>query len=158
VGGVAVADETRRVGFRHVRVNQEPHPLPQGGSYFIIEINHVPIFCKGGNLVPEDLIPARLDRARYETLVDRALEANCNLLRVWGGGVYESDDLYDICDARGVMMWQEFIFACAKYPATDAEFLADVKREARHGCGVGASPQPVPVRQQRDGGRRLPLG
>jgi beta-mannosidase len=132
VGETIVADAERQVGFRRVRVNQDPHPLPQGGSYFIIEINDKPIFCKGGNLVPEDLIPARLDRARYEILVDRALEANCNLLRVWGGGVYESDDLYDICDARGVLMWQEFIFACAKYPTTDAEFLAEVKREARH--------------------------
>ena len=132
VGGEIVAEDSRRVGFRRVRVNQAPHPAPQGGSYFIIEINNKPIFCKGGNLVPEDMIPARLDRARYETLVDRALEANFNLLRVWGGGVYESDDLYEICDARGVLMWQEFIFACAKYPTTDPEFLADVKREARY--------------------------
>ena len=132
VGGQVIAEEARVVGFRRVRVNQAPHPAPQGGSYFIIEINNKPIFCKGGNLVPEDMIPARLDRARYETLVDRALEANFNLLRVWGGGVYESDDLYEICDARGVLMWQEFIFACAKYPTTDPEFLADVKREARY--------------------------
>jgi beta-mannosidase len=132
VGGAIVAEDNRKIGFRRVRVNQDPHPAPQGGYYFVIEINNKLIFCKGGNLVPEDMIPARLDRARYESLVDRALEANCNLLRVWGGGVYESDDLYDICDERGVMMWQEFIFACAKYPTTDPAFLADVKREARH--------------------------
>ena len=62
-------------------------------------------------------------------------ELNFNLLRIWGGGLYESDDFYEECDARGVLVWQEFIFACAKYPATDPEFLADVKREARIRCG-----------------------
>ena len=99
-----------------MRVNQEPHP--ESGQYFIIEINDKPIFCKGGNFVPADMIFARLDRARYETLVDRALEANFNLLRIWGGGLYESDDFYELCDERGILVWQEFIFACAKYPAT----------------------------------------
>ena len=87
---------------------------------------------KGGDFVPADMIPARLDRARYAALVDRALEANCNMLRIWGGGLYESDHLYELCDAKGVLLWQEFIFACAKYPATDADFLADVKCEATY--------------------------
>ena len=130
VGGQVIGGDVRRVGFRHVRVNQDPHP--QGGSYFVIEINGKPIFVKGANFVPADMIPARLDRARYATLVDRALEANFNLLRIWGGGLYESDDFYEICDARGVLVWQEFIFACAKYPAYDEAFLADVKQEAAH--------------------------
>ncbi len=121
---------TRRIGFRHVRVNQATHPA--SGNYFIIEINHKQIFCKGGNLVPEDLIPSRVDRARYEMLVDRALESNFNLLRVWGGGLYEREEFYDLCDERGLMVWQEFVFACAKYPANDEAFLADVKREATH--------------------------
>jgi beta-mannosidase len=129
-GGRVVGTEARRVGFRRVRVNQDPHP--EGGRYFVIEINNKPIFCKGGNFVPADLLYARVDRARYATLVDRALEANANLLRVWGGGLYESDHLYDLCDERGILLWQEFVFACAKYPTTDPEFLADVKREATH--------------------------
>ena len=128
-GGV-VAVERKKVGFRHVRVNQEPHP--EGGNYFIIEINGKPIFCKGGNFVPADLIFARLDRARYDTLVDRALEANFNLLRIWGGGLYESDDFYEVCNEMGILVWQEFIFACAKYPATDEKFLESVKQEATH--------------------------
>ena len=130
VGGEVVARDARRVGFRHVRVNQSPHP--EGGAYFIIEINGKPIFVKGGNFVPADMIYARLDRARYATLVDRAIEANYNILRVWGGGLYESDDLYEICDERGMLVWQEFIFACAKYPGFDEAFLADVKREATY--------------------------
>jgi beta-mannosidase len=118
----------KRMGFRLVEVDQSPHPA--GGRYFIIKVNHKPIFCKGGNLVPADPILARLDRARYAMLVDRALESNFNLLRVWGGGLYESEHLYDLCDEKGLLVWQEFIFACAKYPVHAEEFLSDVKREA----------------------------
>jgi beta-mannosidase len=125
-----IGKATKRVGFRHVRVNQEKHP--DSGSFFIVEINGKPIFCKGGNFVPADLILSRIDRRRYETLVDRALESNFNMLRVWGGGQYESDAFYELCDAKGILVWQEFIFACAKYPTIDADFLADVKREATH--------------------------
>ncbi|MCG3147983.1 MAG: Exo-beta-D-glucosaminidase [Verrucomicrobiae bacterium] len=121
---------TKRIGFRHIRINETPHP--DKGRYCILEINGRPIFCKGGNFVPADLLLARVDRRRYTELLDRALEANCNFLRVWGGGIYESADFYELCDARGILVWQEFIFACAKYPATDEHFLADVKREATH--------------------------
>ncbi len=130
VAGRRTAAVTRRVGFRHVRVNQDPHPA--GGQFFVIEVNGKPIFVKGGNFVPADPIAARLDRRRYAALVDRALEANFNLLRVWGGGLYESDDFYDLCDARGVLVWQEFIFACARYPSTDETFTASVRAEAAY--------------------------
>lgn len=123
-------EAVRQVGFRRVRVNQEPHPV--AGRYFTIEINGRKIFCKGGNLVPADLIPARLDRARYRGLVDRTIEANGNFIRVWGGGLYAADEFYDECDRRGVLVWQEFIFACGKYPANDYNFLADLKQEAQY--------------------------
>jgi len=63
-------------------------------------------------------------------LDDLAIEANFNLLRVWGGGLYESDDFYDLCDERGILVWQEFIFACGRYPGTDLEFVASVESEA----------------------------
>ena len=128
VNGRVARRAEKRAGFRHVRVNQDAHP--ESGRYFIIEVNGKPIFCKGGNFVPADPIPARLDQRRYATLVDRAVEANFNLLRVWGGGLYESEEFYDLCDERGILVWQEFIFACTKYPATDEAFLAEVKREA----------------------------
>ena len=118
----------RKVGFRFVEIDQSTHP--EGGRYFIIKVNGKPIFCKGANLVPADIIMARIDRSRSLMLVERALEANFNLLRVWGGGLYESDDLYELCDEKGLLVWQEFIFACAKYPVTDDQFLADVKKEA----------------------------
>ena len=128
VGGRHVASVIRRIGFRRVRVNQEPHP--DSGQYFGFEINGRPIFLKGANFVPADLIFARLDRPRYTALVDQALTANFNFLRVWGGGLYESDDFYDLCDERGIVVWQEFIYACGKYPLQDEVFYAEARREA----------------------------
>jgi beta-mannosidase len=128
VNGALVAKKETLVGFRHVVINQDAHP--QGGRYFVVEVNGKKIFAKGGNFVPGDMIFARLNRARYATLIDRALEANYNLLRVWGGGIYESDDLYDLCDEMGILVWQEFIFACGKYPATDETFFRSVCKEA----------------------------
>lgn len=128
--GKLVDTAERRVGFRHMEVDQSRHE--EGGRYFAVTINGKRIFCKGGNFVPADIVWQRAGRERYAMLVDRALEANCNLLRVWGGGLYERDAFYDLCDERGVLVWQEFIFACAKYPLHDAEFLADVRREATY--------------------------
>jgi len=130
IGGTEVARARTRVGFRRVVVNQDPHPVE--GRYFIFEINGKKIFAKGGNFVPADLIFARLDRVRYATLIDRALEANFNFLRIWGGGLYEADEFYDLCDERGILVWQEFIFACSKYPAQDEAFHESVKREATY--------------------------
>lgn len=121
-------ETSRKIGFRKVRINQDPHP--EKGTYYIIEINDRKIFAKGANFVPAEIIYARLNRERYETLIDRALEANFNMLRIWGGGIYESDDFYELCDEKGILVWQEFIFACSRYPATDSEFLRNVKAEA----------------------------
>ncbi len=128
IDGTVIGARSVHVGFRRVVINQDTHP--QSGRYFIVEINNRKIFAKGGNFVPADMIFTRIDRARYETLIDRALEANYNLLRIWGGGLYESDDFYDLCDERGLLVWQEFIFACSKYPIQDAAFFDNVKKEA----------------------------
>jgi beta-mannosidase len=129
VDGAVVDERSTRVGFRRVVVNQEPL---EEGRRFAIEVNNRFVFCKGGNLVPADMLPARIDRARYETLVDRALEANFTMLRVWGGGLYESDDFYELCDERGLLVWQELIFACSRYPGDDPGFVDDVRAEAVH--------------------------
>jgi beta-mannosidase len=130
VKGRTVGSRTAAIGFRRVEVDQSPHP--SGGRSFVITVNGRKVFCKGGNFVPADLIFARIDRDRYDTLTDRALEANFNMLRVWGGGLYEGDDFYELCDRKGILVWQEFIFACSKYPATDAAFVEDFRQEARH--------------------------
>ena len=128
--GRTIGETQSRVGFRSVHFNQSAHP--EGGNYFILEINGRKIFSKGANFVPADFIFARIDQARYRKLVDLAIEANFNFLRVWGGGLYESDEFYDLCDERGILVWQEFIFACARYPGNDPEFLVSVEEEATH--------------------------
>ena len=124
-----VHSQSKFVGFRKVRVVREP---VSDGETYRFEINNRPIFCKGGNFVPCDLIGAAMTPGRYQTLIDRALEANFNFLRVWGGGQYESDLFYDLCDRAGILVWQEFIFACMKYPVHDQAFYDDVMVEARH--------------------------
>jgi len=130
VAGCPPAEASTQVGFRRVRIDQDPHP--QQGRYFALEVNGRRVFAKGGNFVPADMIFARLDESRYDALTDRALEANFNMLRVWGGGLYEKDEFYRLCDAKGLLVWQEFIFACAKYPVTDLGFYQDVQREATY--------------------------
>jgi beta-mannosidase len=129
-GGKELATREARIGFRRVRIDQSPHPV--SGSNFIVEINNRRVFCKGGNFVPADLFRAAITKERYRSLVDLALEANFNLLRVWGGGLYESDAFYDLCDERGILVWQEFIFACSKYPGHDEGFRDNVRNEAIH--------------------------
>ncbi len=128
--GNLVGIGSHRVGFRHIQFCQDP--LPEGGRRFTLRVNGKPVFCKGGNYVPTDLLLSRIDRARHAANIALALEANFNFLRVWGGGLYESDDFYDLCDEQGILVWQDFIFACAKYPATDEVFLQDVQDEVRH--------------------------
>jgi len=129
VGGKIMGEQSARIGFRHVRINQDKHP--ETGRYFTIEINGRKIFAKGGNFVPIDMILPRADRARYDKVTDLALEAHFNMLRIWGGGLYESDDFYELCDEKGILVWQDFIFACAKYPVHDEAFHNSVKDEAR---------------------------
>ncbi len=131
VTGEGVAEQSAaRIGFRRARFDQSPHP--QGGRWCVLEINNRRIFAKGGNFVPADLIRAAIDAERYRVLVDRAVEANFNLLRVWGGGLYEDDEFYRQCDERGILVWQEFIFACGKYPGMDETFWKSVQTEAEH--------------------------
>jgi beta-mannosidase len=128
-GKVADAVE-RRTGIRSIRINQNPHPVE--GRYFILEVNGVPIFAKGGNWVPADMIYADVDVARYRQLIDLALGANFNLLRVWGGGLYMDHAFLDLCDEAGIMVWHDLIFACSKYPSGDPEFLKDVRAEVTY--------------------------
>jgi len=121
----------RRTGFRHVAVDQSAHP--QTGQYFIVKINHRPIFCKGGNWVPADLLYSRVSAQRYRQLVQLAVQANFNTLRIWGGGLFADQALCDACDEMGVLIWHDFLFACAKYPAHIPEFAAEVHQEIRYG-------------------------
>jgi beta-mannosidase len=116
-----------RIGFRTVRIDTEPD---ESGTPFTILVNERPIYIKGANWIPDDAFVHRVDRARYEERVLQAASANINLLRVWGGGIYESDDFYDVCDERGILTWQDFLFACAAY-SEEEPMRSEVEAEAR---------------------------
>ena len=116
----------QRVGLRTLRVVQAPDAH---GTSFQFELNGRPVFMKGANYIPNDSFLPRVSRSVYERVVRAAAESNMNMLRVWGGGVYEDDLFYDLCDRSGILVWQDFMFACVMYPGDD-EFLDDVRQEA----------------------------
>ncbi len=99
------------------------------GKSFYFEINGIPIFAKGANYIPCDIFPSRVSEEHYREVIQAAVDANMNMLRVWGGGIYEEDIFYDLCDENGIMVWQDFMFACHSYPGYK-EFLESVKNEA----------------------------
>jgi beta-mannosidase len=125
-----ILDEIRReVGVRTIRLDQSPDPDEPGATFFRFVLNGVPIFAKGACWVPASSFVGEVDVEAYTRLIDQTVGANMNMMRVWGGGIYEPDLFYDLCDRRGVLVWQDFMFACAHYP-DDAEFSASVKAEA----------------------------
>jgi beta-mannosidase len=101
------------------------------GTSFYFEKNGKPIYAKGANWIPGDVFLPRLKRADYRKMLLSAKDANMNMLRVWGGGVYESDDFYDLCDSLDIMVWQDFMFAGGMYPGDDA-FLNNVREEVKY--------------------------
>jgi beta-mannosidase len=117
----------RRVGFRTVELDTRPDDQ---GTPFTIRINGRPVFIRGANWIPDDCFPTRVDTQRYARRVDQAVQAGMNLLRIWGGGRYESEEFYRICDERGVLVWQDFLFACAAYPEEEPLY-SEVEAEAR---------------------------
>ncbi len=120
--------DMQRIGVRTIRLVQEPDSVGEGASFQFV-VNGVPCFVKGANYIPQDVFLPRVDTARYEAIVRTAAASNMNMLRVWGGGIYEEDLFYDLCDERGIMVWEDFMFACAFYP-WDTAFLDNVRREA----------------------------
>ncbi|MBS1905205.1 MAG: glycoside hydrolase family 2 protein [Actinobacteria bacterium] len=117
----------RRVGFRTVEWDTRPDAQ---GTPFTLVVNGQPVFVKGVNWIPDDALPVRVDRARYERRLRQALAANLNLIRVWGGGIYESDEFYELCDELGLLTWQDFLFACAAYPEEEP-LRGEIEAEAR---------------------------
>jgi len=116
----------KRFGIRSVKLVQKDD---EEGETFIFEINGVPIFCKGANWIPADSFLPRVTREDYEDLLSLAVGANMNMLRIWGGGIYESEDFFELCDEKGIMIWQDFMFACAEYPE-EKWFWEKVEKEA----------------------------
>ncbi|MEJ6792224.1 MAG: glycoside hydrolase family 2 protein [Lacinutrix sp.] len=100
------------------------------GESFYFKVNNVPVYAKGANYIPQNSFQNQANDAHYEKLLSDVVAANMNMLRVWGGGIYENDIFYDLCDEKGILVWQDFMFACAMYPGDDA-FLNNVKIEAK---------------------------
>lgn len=125
--GKTIDSGSRKIGFRKIEVNRSQHPVE--GNYFTIKVNNRPVFMKGGNWVPADMIYSSVDKNRLEKLVDMAIDANFNILRIWGGGLYAGNDLLELCDEKGVLVWHDFLFACSKYPGDNVDFYNNVKRE-----------------------------
>ncbi|GHC75500.1 beta-mannosidase [Nocardiopsis terrae] len=125
--GEALDGWERRIGFRNVAVRSEPDA---DGSAFAVRVNGRDILVRGANWIPDDAFPHRIGRDRYRERIEQARDAGMNLLRVWGGGIYESEDFYELCSERGVLVWQDFLFACAAYPE-DEPLASEVEAEAR---------------------------
>ncbi len=138
-----------RIGLRTLRLERKPDAW---GESFQFVVNGVPFFAKGANWIPADAFVTRIGPADYDDLIQAAVDANMNMLRVWGGGIYEDDAFYDLCDELGICVWQDFMFACSAYPAFDGEFMDNVQGGGR-GQRAAAAPPRLPralVRQQRD--------
>ncbi|KRD47567.1 hypothetical protein ASE27_04540 [Oerskovia sp. Root918] len=149
-----------RVGFRTVRLEMEPDEHDgEPGTSFVIVVNDQPVFVRGANWIPDDAFPHRVTRERYAARIAQAEQANINLLRVWGGGIYEADDFYDLCDERGILTWQDFLFACAAYAEEERGSRGcpcrTRMRRARHPHVAGL---PVRVRGLRRGGAAAQRG
>ena len=126
--GATIGRWTRQIGLRTIVLDRH---ADQWGQSFQFVVNGRPVFAKGANWIPAHSFVAGLTRADYERDLRSAVEANMNMVRVWGGGIYESEDFYDLCDELGLLVWQDFMFACTLYPA-DAEFLAGSRTEAEY--------------------------
>jgi beta-mannosidase len=123
----APSDQRRtRIGLRTLEV---VHARDQAGKSFFVKVNGAPVFMKGANWIPADSFVDRVTPERYRFLLQSAASANMNMLRVWGGGIYEDDRFYELCDELGLLVWQDFMFACSMYPG-DTPFVENVRQEA----------------------------
>lgn len=116
----------KKIGLRTIELNRN---RDEYGINFQFVLNGVPLFIKGANYIPSDSFITRFDSQKLSALIDAALFSNMNLIRVWGGGYYESDAFYNMCDEKGLLVWQDFQFACQAYPFFKEEFLNNVKNE-----------------------------
>ncbi|WP_342076701.1 glycoside hydrolase family 2 protein [Yoonia sp. SS1-5] len=116
---------TRQIGLRQLELVNEADDIGLG---FKFRINGRDVFCKGANWIPADALPGRISDEKTKALLQSAVDANMNMVRIWGGGRYEPDSFYAACDALGLLVWQDFMFACNLYPSDDA-FLENVRAE-----------------------------
>ncbi|HEX2948615.1 MAG TPA: glycoside hydrolase family 2 protein [Armatimonadota bacterium] len=126
--GETLDTDAKRIGLRTLVLDRHPD---EWGESFQFAVNGVPFFAKGANWIPADSFATRLTRDDYARLIKDAAAANMNMLRAWGGGIYEDDAFFEICDENGICVWQDFIFACATYPTFDEAFITNISAEFR---------------------------
>lgn len=119
--------QTLKLGLRTIELVQEKDA---GGKSFYFKVNGNPVYIKGTNWIPADSFSPRITKGKYQKLIGDAKEANMNMIRIWGGGIYEDDEFYKACDENGILVWQDFMFAGSFYPGDEA-FLANVKEEVK---------------------------
>ncbi len=127
-GKDTVQQMTRRVGLRTVEVVNAPD---KDGTAFFVKVNGKPVFMKGANYIPSDNFLPRVTDDRYHKMFQDMEISHFNMIRIWGGGIYENDIFYDLADEKGILVWQDFMFACTLYPS-DPAFLAQVKEETAY--------------------------
>ena len=138
IGGTQIDSRTDATGLRSIHLLRDV-PGKEGRFYF--ELNGVPVFMKGANYIPNDIFLPRVGAEGYERVVASAADAGMNMLRVWGGGIYEDDLFYELCDKAGILVWQDFMFACTMYPYEGelrenilAEAEGNIRRLRNHPC------------------------
>ena len=137
VSGKVIQTKESKIGFRRIKLVmnegawREPDGFPKSRSVppAQLEINGCKIFCKGTNWVNPEIFPGIITRERYNQLLDLAVEVNFNILRVWGGGIVNKESFFELCDEKGLLVWQEFPLACNNYP-DDAHYLSILKQES----------------------------
>lgn len=129
-GDKVVDEKSGKFAFREVKIIERP--LDEKSLSFIINVNGTDVFCKGSNWVPASNMTGTIKDETYRHLLSAAKEANYNILRVWGGGLYENDIFYKLCDEKGIMVWQDFMFACSDLPDDMSDFRKTVYKEAEY--------------------------
>jgi len=138
VRGEVVDVQEHRFGVRTIELINEPD---ETGTSFYFKVNGKPVFMQGANYIPQDLFVPRVSEAQYKKLLTQVKDANMNMIRVWGGGIYENDIFYDLCDELGILVWQDFMFAGSLYPKDEGfkenikeEVTENIKRLRNHPC------------------------
>lgn len=124
--GKLTGEGRQKIGLRTIELVQNNDLI---GKSFYFKVNGIPVFIKGANYIPQDNFLPRVKDSAYRALILDVKKANMNMLRVWGGGIYENDIFYDLCDQNGIMVWQDFMFACSMYPG-NKEFIDNIRDES----------------------------
>jgi beta-mannosidase len=122
-----LSSKSERIGLRTIELVQEKD---EKGKSFYFKVNENPMYTKGTNWIPSDSFTPRITKEKYKKLIKDCKDANMNMIRVWGGGIYEDDEFYKACDENGILVWQDFMFAGSFYPS-DEDFLNNVKEEVK---------------------------